>query len=60
MATSAFVFTEVKYMASKEAKTQSLWIALFALGLRYRLTNHLVSFKVDNRGAIILTANLEF
>ncbi len=59
-ATFALFSTEAEYMATTEAGKEALWIAQFLATLRYRLLDHPVGLKADNRGAIMLTANPEF
>ena len=47
-------------MATTEAGKETLWILQFLAALVYRLPDQPVSPRVDNGGAILLTANLEF
>ena len=47
-------------MATTEAGKEALWIPQFLAAQGYRLSGHLVSLKADNRGASMLTDNLEF
>lgn len=58
--TIAFFSTKAKYIAITKAEKEVLWIVQFLAILRYKLPGHLVNLKTNNRGAILLTTNLEF
>ncbi len=47
-------------MAKTEAGKEALWIAQFLAALGYRLLSQPVRLRADNKGAILLTASLEF
>ena len=47
-------------MATTEAGKEALWVAQFLATLGYRQSSQPISLKADNRGAILLIANLEF
>lgn len=51
---------KAKYMATSKAGKKALWIVRFLAALGYRLLGQLISLRANNRGAIVLTANLEF
>ncbi len=52
--------TEAEYMAITEAGKEALWISQFQTSLGFWLPNQPVDLRVDNKGTISLTENLEF
>ncbi len=47
-------------MTTTEAGKKALYISQFLTSLGFRLPNQPVDFRADNKGAILLTENLEF
>ena len=58
--TVALSSTEANYMATTKAEKNALWIARFLAALGYRLPGQPVSLRANNKGAILVTANLQF
>lgn len=53
----ALFLIETEYIAIKKTRKKILWIAQFLTFMNYRLPNHLVNFKVNNKKVIFIVAN---